>query len=58
MAENRDTKTSKKPSEDISGPVRQKHRLRLGEANGESNPYGTGEPSKVSTISNGGNKGW
>lgn len=41
------------------GPVPLHHRLRLGEAkDGESNPFGDGSPSKVSTIANGGRKGW
>lgn len=46
------------PEKDLpSGPVPQKHRNRLGDANGTSNPNGVGEPSKASSISNG-NKGW
>lgn len=57
MAEKHEGKTARMPHEDTKGPVPQRHRLKLGEANGETNPYGNGEPSKVSTVQNS-VKGW
>lgn len=62
MATKQDThivggKTTKAPGEDIHGAVTQKHRLRLGDADGIHNPNGVGQPSTKSSISNG-NKGW
>lgn len=44
--------------ESISGPVTQKHRLKLGEADGMNNPNGVGQPSRESSISNNGGKRW
>lgn len=41
----------------VPGPVPMHHRLKLGEGDGSSNPFGDGEPSKVSTVQNG-KKGW
>lgn len=43
--------------EDAKPPVPQRHRNRLGQADGVHNPYGDGEPSKKSTVSNG-QRGW
>lgn len=43
--------------EDARPPVPQRHRNQLGKADGTTNPYGDGEPSKVSTVKNG-KGGW
>jgi hypothetical protein len=36
----------------MRGPVTQAHRYKLGEADGATNPYGTGDVSRVSTVQN------
>ena len=32
---------------DVKGAVPQRHRIRLGEGNGTSDPYGTGDASRI-----------
>lgn len=43
---------------DVKGPVPQRHRLKLGVADGTTNPYGNGTPSRVPTAKKPGVPGW
>ena len=43
---------------DAKGPVPQHHRNRLGEADGATNPYGTGQISREPTSKQPGRPGW
>ena len=43
---------------EVKAPVRQQYRNRLGEADGATNPYGTGQISREPTSKQPGRPGW
>ncbi len=45
------------PKEDAKPPLPMHHRLKLGQTDGTSDPYGDGQPSSKATTARGGHKG-